>query len=321
MFNRNITCSQKIIITDGIPSSGKSLACNLISSLPKVDPFVLNHNIEHIIGLNKLGILKNDISEYLIKTNHNVFFHDHLLLRNANFRKSDFTSIQKNPKYHILKQRLDSDENKVIKKNKDKVIAHYCLHFATHTKKILFQTFKNKLLFIQVLRSPSTLTMIKRIADWTLQIEKSKSRDGHLKFFDKKSKKNFPYFIKDKSKEYLSANKYEKAIMIIDKYINIKIINETKYSKNFKSNEVVIPFENLCEEPKKYLTKISKMINSKIDHFALTSIKKNYLPRHINIEKEKVTTLKYLKNKIRLKYYQKILKLQNLYENKILNQF
>ena len=59
--------------------------------------------------------------------------------------------------------------------------------------------------------------MINRIANWTLQIQKSKSRDGHIKFFDKNLRKNLPYFMMSKHKEYLLANKYEKAIMIIEK--------------------------------------------------------------------------------------------------------
>ena len=35
MFKREIINKQKVIITDGMPSSGKTLVCNLISSLPK----------------------------------------------------------------------------------------------------------------------------------------------------------------------------------------------------------------------------------------------------------------------------------------------
>jgi len=174
LFYREITHKQKIIITDGLPSSGKSLVCNIISSFPNIDPWILSHYIEHVVALNNLGILKNEISEYLIKTSHNVIFHDNLLLRNVNFRKSDVSSFQKNPKFKIFKQRLNPNETKVIQKNKNKVIPHYCLHFTTIAKKTLFQTFKNKLLFIQVHRSPVTLSMINKIANWTTNISNSK---------------------------------------------------------------------------------------------------------------------------------------------------
>ncbi len=257
-----------------MPSSGKALLCDLISSLPKVDPWVMLHYIENIVALNKLGKIDNLTSEYLLKTNHNVFFHDSLLLRNSNFRKNDITSLQKNVKYHVLKSRLDNNENKVLKKNRNKVITHYCLHFTAIAKRILFQTFKGKLIYIQVYRSPITFSMISRIANWALQIQKSKSRDGHIKFFDKNLRKNLPYFMMNNHKEYLLANKYEKAIMIIEKNFKTKTINTKNISKKYKSIEIIVPFENLLKDPKKYLKKICKIINSRIDKFALKSLKK-----------------------------------------------
>lgn len=304
-----------------MPSSGKALLCDLISSLPKVDPWVMLHYIENIVALNKLGKIDNLTSEYLLKTNHNVFFHDSLLLRNSNFRKNDITSLQKNVKYNVLKSRLDNNENKVLKKNKNKVITHYCLHFTAIAKRILFQTFKEKLIYIQVYRSPITFSMVNRIANWTLQIQKSKSRDGHIKFFDKNLRKNLPYFMINKHKEYLLANKYEKAIMIIEKNFKTKAINTKNISKKYKSIEIIVPFENLLKDPKKYLKKICKIINSRIDKFALKSLKKNNVPRKYNLDKEKLITLKLLRNKIRPKYFDKLINLEKLYEKNILSKF
>ena len=173
-----------------MPSSGKALVCNLVSSLPKVDQWVLPYHLEQIVNLNKLGILNSEISKYLLRTNYNVFFHDNLLLRNANFRKSDVSSIFKNEKYKSFIDRLDPNENKVIKKYKCRIVTHYCLHFTAISKRILFESFGDRLLYLQVLRSPITFSMINSISTWSKQIEKSKSRDGHIKIFDKKQKKN-----------------------------------------------------------------------------------------------------------------------------------
>ena len=303
-----------------MPSSGKSLVCNLISSLPKVDPWVMLHYIENIIALNKMGELSSEVSKYLLVTNHNVFFHDSLLLRNSNFRKSDITSIQNNIKYKILKERLDPNEAKVLRKNKHKIITHYCIHFTAIAKEIIFETFKNKLLYIQVLRSPITFSMIKRIANWTKEIEKSRNRDGHIKFFYKRLKKNIPYFMKDMTKEYFLANKYERAIMIIEKNLNTKILRNDKLKK-YKSSEIIIPFENLIRDPKNYLNKICSCIKSKIDKNVLKSFKKNNVPRYLDLKNEELLTLKFLKKKVRPKYYSKLLNLNNFYERKILKKF
>ena len=83
------------------------------------------------------------------------FFHDSLLLRNSNFRKNDITSLQKNVKYNILKLRLDNNENKVLKKNRNKVITHYCLHFTAIAKKYYFKPLKRSLFIYRCIDPPS----------------------------------------------------------------------------------------------------------------------------------------------------------------------
>ena len=95
-----------------MPSSGKALICDLVSSLPNVDPWVMLHYIENILALNKIGILNNEVSKYLLRTNHNVFFHDSLLLRNLNFRKVTSHQLLEMKKFKNIKERLHPNESK-----------------------------------------------------------------------------------------------------------------------------------------------------------------------------------------------------------------
>ena len=109
--------------------------------------------------------------------------------------------------------------------------------------------------------------------------------------------------------------------MIIEKNFKTKAINNKNISKKYKSIEIIVPFENLLKDPKKYLKKICKIINSRIDKFALKSLKKNNVPRKYNLDKEKLITLKLLRNKIRPKYFDKLINLEKLYEKNILSRF
>ena len=321
MFKRKIINNQKLIITDGMPSSGKALICNLISSLPKVDQWILNHYIDQTVALNKFGKLSLEASKYLILTNHNAFFHDNLLLRHSNFRKKDITSLQNHKRFKFLKERISGDETSIIKKFKNKVIVHYCVHFTSIAKKLFFETFKKNLIYVQIIRSPISLLMIRRIAQWSINIEKIKSRDGYIKYFDKKNKKNIPYFLIKKSKEYLSANKYERAIIIIATNLNKETINSKKLNKKLKSTEIIIPFENLLKNPIKNLNRIGVSLNVKVDKFTFKSIKENNLPRELDYDKEKQNTLKFLKKKIRKKYFLKLLKLEKFYFNHVIKKY
>ena len=83
--------------------------------------------------------------------------------------------------------------------------------------------------------------------------------------------------MKDMTKEYFLANKYERAIMIIEKNLNTKILKNDKLKK-YKSSEIIIPFENLIRDPKNYLNKICKSIKSKIDKNVLKLFKKIMYP-------------------------------------------
>ena len=312
MFKREIISKQKVIITDGMPSSGKALVCNLISSLPKVDQWVLNHHVDQTIALNNFGLLSFEASKYLLLTNYNAFFYDNLLLRHSNLRKKDITSLQNHKRFNLLKKRIHGSEDRVIKKFKNKVIVHYCVHFTSIAKKLFFETFKKNLIYIQVLRSPISLVMIRRISEWSSTIEKIKGRDGYIKYFDKKTKKNIPYFLKTKSREYLSANKYEKAIMIIETNLNSKTINLKNYCKKNNSTEIIVPFENLLKNPIKYLNKVSKSLNVKTDKISLASIKENNLPRKFDYNKERKKTLNYLKKKSCKKVLSKTFKFRKI---------
>lgn len=321
MFNRELINKQKIIITDGMPSSGKSLVCNIVSSLPKVDQWVLDQHVDQTVALNKLGKLDKEVSKFLLITNYNAFFHANLLLRHANFRKNDITSLQNHKRFKILKKRIIGNEKETIKKFKNNVVVHYCVHFTAIGKRLFFETFKKNLIYIQVLRSPTSLSMIKRIADWSISIEKIRSRDGHIKYFQKETKKNLPYFLKNKSKEYLSANKYERAIMIIEANLNKETTNLKNFYNKYKSSEIIIPFENLLKDPIKYLDKIRILLKVKIDRFTFKSIKENNLPRKFKYLNERQKTIRFLKNKIKKKYFTRLLNLEKFYKNEVLKKF
>ena len=129
-----------------------------------------------------------------------------------------------------------------------------------------------------------------------------------------------PYFLKNKTKEYLSANKYERAIMIIEANLNKETTNLKNFYNKYKSSEIIIPFENLLKDPIKYLNKIRMLLNVKIDKFTFKSIKENNLPRELNYDKEKQNTLKFLKKIIRKKYFLKLLELEKFYFNNIIKK-
>ena len=124
--------------------------------------------------------------------------------------------------------------------------------------------------------------------------------------------------MKSKTNEYLKANRYERAILIMEwsNQENKLRINEKKYG----SKTVLLPFEKLVTEPKKYLKLISKCIGSRLDKISFSTFKKQKVPRTINLKSDERKTLKFLKSKIQKKYFVKLVKMNEFYKRNVLKE-
>ena len=91
---------------------------DLISSLPKIDQWMLDYKIEQTIGLFYLNKIDLNTAKYILRSNYNQMFYDNTMLRHANFRKSDLTSVTKHPRFKLIKKRLKPNDklfSKIIK--------------------------------------------------------------------------------------------------------------------------------------------------------------------------------------------------------------
>ena len=245
-------------------------------------------------------------------------YYDNAILRHANFRKSDETAVTKHPRYKDIKLRVASDDRKVYQKFQNKIVMQYCAHFSSNFSTPYFAAFRKQLIFVKLVRSPINLEMIEKLALWSIKWERSKCRDGMIKFYDKKNKKNYPHFMKSKTNEYLKANRYERAILIMEwsNQENKLRINEKKYGPK----TVLLPFEKLVTEPKKHLKLISKCIGSRLDKISFSTFKKQKVPRTINLKSDERKTLKFLKSKIQKKYFVKLVKMNEFYKRNVLKE-
>tara|TARA_Y100000389_G_scaffold202720_1_gene248925 strand:+ start:25980 stop:26903 length:924 start_codon:yes stop_codon:yes gene_type:complete len=306
---------------DGLSGAGKRLLGSLLAGIPKIDQYVLSHYMDQTVSLFASGKIDFETAVYLLRTNHNLMYYDNAILRHANFRKSDLTSVTKHPRYKYIKQRMMPNDTKIYQKFKNKIVMQYCTHFTSNFCEPYFAAFKRQLIFIKLVRSPTNLEMINKLAFWSIKWEQPKCRDGYIKFYDKKYKKNYPHFMKSKLYEYLKANKYERAILMMGWMYQKKQLNNFTNEKKYGSKIIVLPFENLASEPKKYMKLISKNIGSKLDKTFLSTFKEQRVPRAINLKSDEKNTLKFLKNKIQKKYFLKLVKLNEFYKRDVLKKF
>lgn len=334
-FKTKLNFNNKIIFTDGMIGGGKTLIANLISGLKDVEQWVLDENIERICSLNYLKKMDLDTSTDFLKKTLNQKFFDNFILRHANFRKQDLTSFFNNIRFKDIKKRKNysvSEAEKKIKKTK------MCLQYMTHKNspysEPIFKAFGNQLLYVLILRNPFNIYTINWLARWIKIFSSFSERGGRINFYSDKYKVNLPFEIKNDVNYYQKLNKYEKSIFFMENYYYGSIKKIKNFSKKYKSNYIIVPFENLTQNPSKYLKKISKLSKTKIDKLTVKNMEKNNVPRNNpeqtinssvydfskNLPKES-NRFKFLKNKVSDNFLKKILKLEKFYINNILQKY
>ena len=337
-FKTSIYKKNKIIVTDGMMGGGKTLICNLVSGIKNVEQWIYDSNIERICALNNLNRINVSVSADFIKKIYNEKYFDNFILRHSNFRDKDFSSIKNHPRSREIIKRLKMTDKVAEKKVKK---AANILQFMTHTltpyAEPVFKAFEKKLLYIIILRNPSNLFALKSMARWTDLFKKIDSRDGRINYYSKKYKVNLPYELnKANTNHYSELNNYEKAIYLIEDYYYKSLKSLFKFSKKYKSDYIIIPFEKLTTNPNYYLKKISQKLGSKLDKVFLENMKKNKVPRTFPDKKLLFTAEKIkedlkdrfeisdkvlIKNKIRKSYFKKFKNLEKFYIKEVFQKY
>ncbi len=122
-----------------------------------------------------------------------------------------------------------------------------------------------------------------------------------------------PYYVKNKSKEFLSLNSAEKSVFY---YLSSLERSIAKYKKH-KKNILLIRYDDFAERTKKELVKISKFLNCKTSSFTKKCLKFNNVPRVMDIDarKEKKRIISKLINN---NFYEKVESITEKYESKTL---
>ena len=104
-------------------------------------------------------------------------------------------------------------------------------------------------------------------------------------------------------------------------YLLIFLFKGKPYLKYKISKDYTIPFEKLIVDPYFYIKKISRILNVKIDNVVKKTMKKNNVPRKFDFEKNQNLGFEFIKNKIRKKYLNELIGINQFYEKKYLGQF
>ena len=275
----------KVVVVDGLIGGGKGLISQIISALPGVEMWVHNPQIEQVCGLHHLDHVSMEGAITLIKNWVDEEAYNLSMLRNANFRHKDMSSIFKYPrKFSYLFRLFEDVESKAMENfDKNDRILNFMTHSNTAYALPLFEALGKRLIYIRFVRSPMTEYMHNHLARWSNRWGKD-IRSGMLLYKkDNLDDKNIylPFFLSNNDHNYDDASPIEKAIYILQEWQNSgdNRIDVIKQNQKYEATIFEIPFEKFVFEPMPFIENIAKALNVQIDKVTKMEMKKQKVPR------------------------------------------
>ena len=258
-----------VVIIDGFPGCGKTMLSPIISAFNRVEIMQYAPVIEQMCELWGLNRIDDDVAESMIRMNADVLIYNSMMGRYANFRPSDLSSIFRHEPLTHIKRLLKKGDDlipEVILRTKP--ILQLTTHMLFPNYAVLFNSLREKLTFIEVVRHPLYMIIqheknIQKIDDPRFQ---------HIRYT--LNENEYTFYCAEWEDIYDHCNSFERAIYSIKWY----------YSKLFSEDHVgtiTIPFELFVKSPNNYLNTISNVLDSPISKRVTDEMKKQKVPRKL----------------------------------------
>lgn len=273
---------RQIIFIDGFSSSGKSLLCQLLSSLERFENWQIDYSFENIAVAHYLNKISNDAVDSILNTKSDELIYNLFIGRNVNFRASDQSSpffIGNQNKY--LNRIKDIDGSIILDRIKDNnpILPIHIHYIYGHTDILLNSLFNKMGLYIIMLRDPFYLIKSWFESNWPEIIGNSK-RDFHLNI--KKNDLSAPWFTFDYFDQYINSNNFEKSILTVYHYYKKLFHMYEITEKKYRDKTMLIFFDDFISDPIKYIDKLCNIFNIKKNNNFFDLMKKFSLPREVD---------------------------------------
>jgi len=215
----------------------------------------------------------------MIKIQLDLFLYETMMSRRANFRPTDVSSVFKNPNFMKYLDRLLSKGDELVpeKIKKEKPILHFASHSLLAFSNPIFDSSKNKVFFIEIVRHPLYQLIQQTINYRRYSSIKESSRFSFIQI--KYKNHQVPFWFAGKEKEYLNCNPVEKAILEMDIVQKLTDNNKKNILKKNKNKIMTIPFELFALNPHPYIKKIEIFLSTKASKNTKNSLIKQNVPR------------------------------------------
>jgi hypothetical protein len=252
-----LKCINDIVIIDGLTRSGKFYLGKLISSINGLEYFINSSEIERLIQMHQVGMLKSSDAAVILKNTINESIYNMAIGRNINMKHGDGSSVLNSfeKDLYINRQRDCTEGELSIKKIiNQKRSSVFLLHNSLKSLE-LFKELAPNLKIINIRRHPIDLAYSWIKKGWGYRFENDPLS------FDLTINNGLPYFANDWANdwadEYLSGNEYDKVI------ISIVNLVETENSEIEKKQYDIcsIFYENLVFQANQEISNICNYLD------------------------------------------------------------
>jgi len=280
-YKRPNFIQNKILIVDGYIGGGKGLISGILNYFEDVEMWKNRPEIEDICGLTFANEISNDTAAALIQSWIDQDIYNASLLRHANFRYQDQSSIFRYPnKIEYIKRFFEKNTSKNVDSFlQKKKILHIMIHATSPYSQPIFDAFDERLVFVRVVRSPVSEYMINHLANWTERWSTDFKSSIPIKYqHDSNGVASAPFFVNN-IRDFDGFNKYKKAAVAMMHWQNTGDQMIDKIREQSKASIIEIPFENFVLSPWDYLKKIEHSLGTKRNKRMMKYMKREKVPR------------------------------------------
>ena len=268
--------AKQIVVTDGLPGSGKTMLSPIISSLSRVEMYYFGFEIEFFIRMFHFKKIEKDAAISLIRMLTDYKLYNSMMSREVNFRDLDLSSVTRHHNYKDYLNRSKSPGDKLVPKmiKLKRPILHLASHDLVNYSKVLLEALYPRLTYIEVVRHPIDMVNQQRL---NMVDHYNNPRSIQVEFEYKN--KPLPYWSSHWKEYFYKNNNVNRAIYNIYNMYKQNIKNRKILKKKLKKNYFCIPFEKFVISPEEYLKKISKVLKIKITKATIKELKNQKIPK------------------------------------------
>lgn len=271
----------KIIITDGLARSGKSVLSPILASFENVDIERIEFIYEKIAFLAATGKITKDAAVILLQTETDSKIYQSQVGRNMNFRFSDHSSVFHHPfTFDALCRLLKKDgQERVDDIIEKKPVFQIVTHDILGSIDIFFDAFDDKVLILEMVKHPIDQIYSYYKRGWPERLT-TDPRATSLTFIGETG--IIPWTALFMDGDYNKMDSMDRIISINEGLLKRNLLKYNELDEIRKSQIIWVMFDDFTSNTERNIKKIESFIGRSRTKKTAKQIKKERCPRIIN---------------------------------------